>query len=165
MEEYFGIILLVIAVIAYLVCKNTLGKRTCPLTLKDLNDGGNDSTHDILEWARGLLGDPSILFTVLETDGKWCVFTDYGMIIKDVGVIPYCAIQSITTPQMIQNPSDKNSGWRRASNITLKDGRTISFNYLNIRGNVFSGLIYGIQTTGVPRAGVEYVDNDAVLAN
>ncbi|MCR5321016.1 MAG: hypothetical protein K6E48_07395 [Lachnospiraceae bacterium] len=159
------IILLIASLVFYFTRKKAAEKYMFPYELRMINEGGHDETQITLDWVRDFLGNPGLFFTVLDTDSKEVVFTDYGIAIRGKGLIPYNSIQSIGAPQVRNDASVKNSGWFRYVTVTLKDKKQLTFQFLNIKDNAFAGMIRNIQAYGVPRQGVEYVENDAILAD
>ncbi|MBE5855331.1 MAG: sel1 repeat family protein [Lachnospiraceae bacterium] len=159
------IILLIASLVFYFTRKKAAEKYMYPYELRMINEGGHDETQTTLDWVRNFLGNPGLFFTVLDTDAKEVVFTDYGIAIRGKGLIPYNTIQSISDPKVRNDANVKDSGWFRYVTVTLKDKKQLTFTFLNVKGNSFAGMIRNIQTYGVPRQGVEYVENDAILAD
>lgn len=129
------------------------------ISLKEINQIDRDDTHNILTWMRETVGDPYLEILVLDTDSTSVVFTDYGIVIQGKAIIPYNTIQSITDPVA----SDKKQKAFREVTVTLKDGRKISFRYVTLKHLTFYAMIQNIRQTGIPRPGVEYVQNEALI--
>jgi hypothetical protein len=135
-----------------------------------------DETAQTLQWAREVMGVPNLIFTVLDTDTRKVVFTDYGILVRGEAIIPYNSINTISTPV----PGEEISGNKYMSagkimrnvDVVTKDGKKYSFSYRMFKGLSFLGMIKNIQSIGVPRVyavadkqepefKIEYVDNEA----
>lgn len=128
-----------------------------------------DETAHTLQWAREVMGVPNLIITVLDTDTRKVVFTDYGILVRGEAIIPYNSIKTISTP----TPGEESRGKiMRNVDVMTKDGKKYTFSYRMFKGLSFLGMIKNIQSVGVPRVyaladqqdpefKIEYVDNEA----
>ena len=171
--KYFGIIALAIMFIAYKISmklyKNKCEENGYDSDLTEEVFKWTDETGHTLQWAREVIGVPNLIFTVLDTDTRKVVFTDYGILVRGEAIIPYNSIKTISTP----TPGEESHGKiMRNVDVVLKDGKKYSFSYRMYKGLSFLGMIKNIQSIGVPRpflkptydhnvqVKIEYVDNE-----
>ena len=181
---FWGIIIFAVMYIYYRVKKKLYEEKCSEYGYdSDLTEEvfkNTDETAHTLQWARDVIGVPNLIFTVLDTDTRKVVFTDYGILVRGEAIIPYNSIKTISTPTQGEEvcASKYTSGGKimRNVDVVLKDGRKYTFSYRMYKGLSFLGMIKNIQSIGVPRVyaiaekqepefKIEYVDNDAFFTD